>query len=323
MTKHSNHSRWTVAVAAVLLQLVLGTVHAWSIFRQPLCDATGWSTSQITLAYTLAILLLGCSAPLGGLALGRFGPRRVGCIAGLLYGIGTLVAGLAGGQLLLLYLGYSFIGGIGLGLGFVVPVATVVRWFPDKRGRLSGIAVAGFGAGALVAAPVATWLIARIGISATLTLLGLVYLVVAVGAAWFLRQAPENFRPAGWQESESASALNTRIQFSARDALGTWQWHALWTLLFLNVSAGSAILSQAATMAQVVAGADTLGAAALVGPAQPIHELTTQIFSHTTGPLEGHSDGIASYTSLTVSGSGQYCTAAGRAGHAHSCSARP
>lgn len=256
--------RWVVAAAAVVLQLILGTVHAWSVFRTPLSQTTGWTNQQITLAYSLTILLLGCGAPLGGLALARLGPQRVGLLAAALYGLGTLLAGLAAGQLWLLYLGYGVIGGVGLGLGFIVPVTVVLQWFPDRRGLLGGVAVAGFGAGALIVGPLATWLIAGLGVFPTLALLGLAYLVLAAGAASFLREAPAEFRPAGWEPSTGAAGSAAPRVYRAREALATWQFSALWALLFLNVSAGSALLSQAAAMTEEMVGADVLIGGAVV-----------------------------------------------------------
>jgi OFA family oxalate/formate antiporter-like MFS transporter len=257
-------NRWVVAAAAVILQLTLGTVHAWSVFRMPLSEATGWTNEQITLAYSLAILLLGCSAPIGGLALARLGPRRVGLVAAALYGLGTLLAGFAAGNLWLLYLGYGVVGGVGLGLGFVVPVTVVLQWFPDHRGLLGGVAVAGFGAGALIVGPLATWLMAGLGVFPALATLGPAYLLLAAPAAWFLRQPPTDFGPAGSPVPTPAAQPPAPRAYSAREALGTWQYRALWALLFLNVSAGSALLSQAAAMAQELVGASALAGGAVV-----------------------------------------------------------
>jgi MFS transporter, OFA family, oxalate/formate antiporter len=133
---------------------------------------------------------LGCSAPVGGWALERWGPRRLALLAAVLYALGTMLASLAADRLWLLYVGYGVIGGVGLGIGFIVPVTVVLQWFPDRRGLLSGVAVAGFGAGALLGGPLTTALVAARGVFPTLALLGPVYLVLAGVAAWFLRQPP-------------------------------------------------------------------------------------------------------------------------------------
>src|SRR5436189_2740467 len=173
----NNSNRWLIAVAGVVMQLALGAVYAWSVFRIPLTKSYGWTVSQVTLAFELAILMLGFAAFAGGLWMKRSGPRRVAAIGGLCYGLGLVLAGQVGGHLWLLYLTYGVLGGIGLGLGYIVPVATLIKWFPDKRGMITGLAVAGFGAGALITAPVAERLILSVSVSQTFTILGLVYFV--------------------------------------------------------------------------------------------------------------------------------------------------
>ena len=151
----NSSNRWLIAAAGVVMQLALGAVYAWSVFRIPLTKNYGWTVSQVTLAFELAILMLGFASFAGGLWMKRSGPSRVAAIGGLCYGLGLVLAGQVGGRLGLLYLFYGVLGGIGLGLSYIVPVATLIKWFPDKRGMITGLAVAGFGAGALITAPVA------------------------------------------------------------------------------------------------------------------------------------------------------------------------
>ncbi len=160
--------RWGIALAGVVMQIALGAVYAWSVFRIPLTKTFGWTISQVTLAFTLAILMLGFAAFVGGLWMRKSGPRQVAIAAGILYGAGVFLASFSGGHLYWLYFSYGFLGGIGLGLGYIVPVATLVKWFPDKRGMITGIAVAGFGVGALITAPIASRLIGNIGVLKTL-----------------------------------------------------------------------------------------------------------------------------------------------------------
>src|ERR1700690_2510999 len=169
--KTDSSNRWLIAVAGVVMQVALGAVYAWSVFRIPLTKSYGWTVSQVTLAFELAILMLGFASFAGGLWMKRVGPRWVATVAGLCYGLGVVLAGQVGGHLWLLYLAYGVLGGIGLGLGYIVPVATLIKWFPDKRGMITGLAVSGFGAGALITAPVAERLISRVGISQTFTIL--------------------------------------------------------------------------------------------------------------------------------------------------------
>jgi MFS transporter, OFA family, oxalate/formate antiporter len=156
------------------------------------------------------------------------------------------------------------IGGAGLGLGYIVPIATLVRWFPDKRGMITGLAVAGFGAGALVTAPVANSLIASVGVGRTFEVLGLAYLVVVFACALAMRNPPEGYAPAGYTAAAQSGRSASR-DFTLRQALGTWQWYALWLTLFLNTTAGIAIISQASPMAQEISGVSAATAAGMVG----------------------------------------------------------
>src|SRR2546423_345314 len=156
------NNRWVIAIAGVFLQIALGAVYAWSVFRVPLTKQFGWSISEVTLTFTISIFVLGCSAFFGGLWLNRKGPRIVALTGGALYGLGVFLASFSH-NLWWLYFSYGLIGGIGLGLGYIVPVAVLVKWFPDKRGLITGIAVGGFGAGALITAPGGPRPIPRVG----------------------------------------------------------------------------------------------------------------------------------------------------------------
>jgi len=252
-----------IAAAGVVMQVALGAVYAWSVFRIPLTRAYGWSISEVTLAFTIAIFVLGFAAFAGGQWMRHSGPRRVALAAGVFYGAGVIATSFAGGRLWLLYLSYGVTAGIGLGLGYIVPVATLVKWFPDRRGMITGIAVAGFGAGALITAPIATRLIAQIGAMQTFMVLGSIYFVAVTGAALFMRNPPEGYRPAGWTPIRAEH--RAMESYTLQQALASWQWYGLWALLFLNVTAGIAIISQAAPMAEEMTGVSAAGAAGLVG----------------------------------------------------------
>jgi OFA family oxalate/formate antiporter-like MFS transporter len=255
-------NRWLIALAGVLMQIALGAVYAWSVFRNPLIKAHGWTIPDVTLIFQITILVVGFAAFLGGLWMKKAGPRPVAFTAAVLYGAGTAAAGLAQ-SLPMLYLTYGFIAGTGLGLGYIVPVATLIKWFPDRRGMITGIAVAGFGAGALVMAPVATSLIKSVGVGATFELLGLAYLVIVLACAFAMRNPPEGYAPPGYQAppvSKSSSGSN----YTLSQALRTWQWYALWLTLFLNANAGIAIISQASPMAQEISHVSAAVAAGMV-----------------------------------------------------------
>src|SRR5882724_6979429 len=193
-------NRSIIALAGVLMQMALGAVYAWSVFRIPLSHAYGWSVSQVTVAFELAILVLGFAAFGGGIWMRRTGPRTVVALAALLYGLGTALAG-ASHSLAMLYVTYGLIGGAGLGLGYIVPISVLVKWFPDKRGMITGIAVAGFGAGALITAPIAQRLIASFGVSSTFLILGIAYFVIIMLAATVMKNPPQGYAPPNFRAS--------------------------------------------------------------------------------------------------------------------------
>jgi MFS transporter, OFA family, oxalate/formate antiporter len=259
----TTQNRWLIAAAGVLMQIAFGAVYAWSVFRIPLSHAHGWTIAEVTAAFEIAIFIVGFAAFAGGLWMKRSGPRPVALAGAILYGLGTMLTGTAH-SLSTLYLTYGVIGGAGLGLGYIVPIATLVRWFPDKRGMITGLAVAGFGAGALVTAPVANSLLASVGVGRTFEVLGLAYLVVVFACALAMQNPPEGYVPAGYSAAGSQRGRSAR-DFTLRQALGTWQWYALWLTLFLNTTAGIAIISQASPMAQEISGVSAATAAGMVG----------------------------------------------------------
>jgi len=254
--------RWRIAAAGMLLQMALGSVYAWSVFRTPLATQFGWSISQITLTFTITILALSCAAFAGGLWLNRSGPRVVAVTGGALYGLGVLLASFTE-RIEWLYATYGLLGGIGLGLGYIVPVTVLVKWFPDRRGLITGIAVGGFGAGALVTAPVATALIERVGVLSTFAWLGLAYFVAAPLAGWFMRNPPESGILAAPMVRSPLRQGNA--DYTLGQAVRTRQWWILWLILFLNVTAGISLISQQAPLYQELAGVSAAVAAGMVG----------------------------------------------------------
>jgi len=259
-----SRNRWGIAVAGVLMQMGLGAVYAWSVFRTPLATRFGWTIPQVTLTFTISIFLLGVSAFPGGLWLNRKGPRIVAMTGGVLYGVGVFLASFTD-SLWWLYLTYGVIGGIGLGFGYIVPVAVLVKWFPDRRGLITGIAVGGFGAGALVTAPIATQLIESVGVLQTFAYLGIAYLLVVPTAGYFMKNPPPGWKPEGWTPVASQTSQRSARDYTLGEALGTRQWWTLWLILFLNVSAGISLISQQAPMFQELAGVTAVAAAGMVG----------------------------------------------------------
>ena len=260
------NNRWIIAIAGVFFQIALGAVYAWSVFRVPLAKQFGWSISEVTLTFTISIFVLGIAAFFGGLWLNRKGPRIVALTGGVLYGLGVFLASFSH-NLWWLYLSYGFIGGIGLGLGYIVPVAVLVKWFPDRRGLITGIAVGGFGAGALITAPVATRLIQSVGVLSTFAYLGIGYLIVTVIAGAFMQNPPDGWKPEGWSPTATETAQRAGHDFKLGEALRTWQWYALWLLLFLNTCAGISVISQEAPIFQELTRVTAVVAGGMVGVA--------------------------------------------------------
>jgi MFS transporter, OFA family, oxalate/formate antiporter len=259
------NNRWAIAVAGFLMQMALGAVYAWSVFRAPLVKQFHWSIEEVTLTFTISIFVLSVACFFGGLWLNKKGPRVVALTGGFLYGLGVFLASFSANKLWWLYLSYGFIGGVGVGFSYIVPIAVLVKWFPDRRGLITGIAVGGFGAGALVTAPVATRLIQSVGVLQTFAYLGIAYLVVTMATGYFMQNPPDGWKPAGWTPSATQSSQRAAADYTLGGALKTWQWWALWSLLFLNTSAGISIISQESPIFQEIAKVSAVVAAGMVG----------------------------------------------------------
>jgi len=257
-------NRWVIAIAAIFMQLALGSVYAWSVFLNPVIAAYHVTRLQANLTFSIVLLALGVTAGFGGYLNYRFGPRVIATAGGILYGIGVLLAAFVRPNLFLLYLTFGVIGGIGIGLGYIVALAMLIRWFPDRRGFITGLAVAGFGAGALITGPAAASLIKSVGLDNTFLYLGIVYLVIIVIVAQFFRTAPEGYAPAGWTPSVRQQANRSVRDYTFAEALRLPRWYVLWLILALNVTAGAALISVASPLAQKFTGVDAVTAALLV-----------------------------------------------------------
>ncbi|MDE0394831.1 MAG: OFA family MFS transporter [Gammaproteobacteria bacterium] len=258
--------RWLLAGAAVLVQLALGAVYAWSVFVNPFIDQMGWSRTETSLPFivTIGVLFVGTLA--GGRIQDRIGPRPVVLAGGIIYSVGVMLASLVEtpDQLWLLVLTYGVIAGLGLGAGYIVPIAMLVKWFPDRRGLITGIAVAGFGAGALVTAPVANRFLVADDVSQVFLPLGLAYLVATVVGGAMFRDPPSGYQVPGF-DSSAVRVAGTAESYSLGEALRTPHWYILTAILALNVTAGIALISQAAPAAVEIAGMTPAGAAGVVG----------------------------------------------------------
>ena len=320
------YNRWLVPLASVAIHLCIGSVYAWSIYNPSLTRVFGvvtsaaddWSLSEVVWVFTVAIIFLGLAAAFAGRWLEKVGPRMVGVVAACCWGGGYLVGavGIMTHQLWLLYLGYGVIGGCGLGLGYVSPVSTLIRWFPDRRGMAAGMAIMGFGGGAMIGTPIKEYFIRMFyrapeylgttaevnlvteagrrfaeiggavqevvvigaaeirdmtiagpegvyvvnsgatGVAETFVVIGIIYLLVMLLAAFSYRIPAQNWKPKGWVEpaTESKATLISSKNVDIDEALKTPQFYQLWVVLCLNVTAGIGVLGVARTMITEIFG---------------------------------------------------------------------
>lgn len=275
----ANRNRWLVALSGVGIHISIGSVYAYSVMTLPLNEALGWQKSDITLAFSVAIVCLGLSAAFLGLFVERYGPRVSGLLAAACYGLGTLGAGVAVsvGSLPMFIATYGVLGGIGLGVGYITPVSTLVKWFPDKRGLATGMAIMGFGFSAMIFGPVMQNLFDTVGPASTFFILGGVYLVVIGGSALYIAPPPKGWLPAHLREAtpDASGRRETRAprarsredlaQLTAGQAIRTRRFYFMWLMLFINITCGIALISVASPMAQEMAGMSAAAAAAMVG----------------------------------------------------------
>lgn len=262
-TSASVSNRWLIPLGAVLVHICIGSVYAWSTFNIPIKNALpgtpSWFSPPYT-TFTTALVLLGLSAAFGGPWVERRGPRVAATVAALCFGIGLAIGGV--GLLLRqpvgVFLGMGLIGGVGCGLGYIAPVSTLVKWFPDRRGMATGMAIMGFGGGASIASPMNVALMKAFGsptdptrgVGLTMFVLAAIYLVVMLIGSRILKRPPEGYKPAGWTPTASKNSMISDRSVSRNAALSTPQFYLLWTILFINVSAGIGVLSQASPMTQ-------------------------------------------------------------------------
>jgi MFS transporter, OFA family, oxalate/formate antiporter len=258
-------NRWTVAVAAVVMQLGFGSLYAWSVFRQPLSAHYGASVTGVNVAFFVAIFVFGISTLAAGFLLRHVGPRLVGVAGGVLFGTGVFLSAFAQESLPFLYFTYGVVAAVGGGLGYIVPVAVLPKWFPDKPGLAYGLAVVGFGIGPVINVPlISTVLSATGGPFRTFGVLGLMYAALIGGAAWFVRNPLEGHEPLVLEHREQGQDKPKETSYDLRGALRTWQWYALWVVFLLNTTVGVAIYSDAKAMAGSIGGATVAVATAFV-----------------------------------------------------------
>ena len=263
-------NRWLIAASAVFIHISIGAAYAYSVYTQPLVETKGWSMASVTTAFTIMMVLGGGSAALFGKFVERSGPRKSAMLAAVLFGLGQAGSGFAISMdsLTGFLLSYGLLSGLGLGIGYIAPVSTLVKWFPDKRGLATGMAVLGFGTGALITAPVAANLIESIGINYTFYILGISYFVLMMLGASYIAPPPKNWMPAGMKAAVKAGTRKIKkdlSQATSGEAVRTKHFWMLWTMMLINTSAGIMMISVASPMAQNIVGLSAGAAATMVG----------------------------------------------------------
>jgi MFS family permease len=259
----AGYSRWLVPPAALAIHLSIGQAYAFSVFKNPLlalhgADGSVWNLKEVGYIFSIAIAFLGISAAVFGAWLERSGPRRAMFYAAVCFSLGFVISsfGAESHQLWLIYLGYGVIGGIGLGLGYISPVSTLIKWFPDRPGLATGLAIMGFGGGAMIGGPLANQLMAHFkaagqaSIPPTMITMGILYFIFMMFGVFTIRVPRDGWKPEGWVPPTNHSALISSHNVAVQEAWKTPQFWLLWVMLFVNVTAGIGILEQAAPMIQ-------------------------------------------------------------------------
>lgn len=260
-------NRWLIALSAIGIHISIGSVYAYSVITNPVKDIFDVEGSTIKWAFKLAILFLGFSAAFLGPWVEKVGPKVSGVAAGIFYGVGILGSGLAIHleSLILFYICYGVIGGIGLGLGYITPVSTLVKWFPDKRGLATGMAIMGFGFSALIFGPVMQYLFEAVGVTNAFFVLGVIYMVLILASAFYIERPPDGFLPKGFNKEESKSLKADISNITAKEAFGARRFYYIWIMMFINITCGIAIIAAASPMMQEKLNYTPMEAATAVG----------------------------------------------------------
>ena len=235
-------NRWLIALSAIGIHICIGSVYAWSVLTKPIMQAMGFTLKETTWTFSIAILFLGLSAGFLGDYVEKYGPRKSGLTSTCFFGLGMFGTALALhlNSLPLLYLFYGVIGGIGLGTGYITPVSTLVKWFPNNRGFATGLAIMGFGFASLIAGPLMQILVAKYGLVQNFIILGCVYMVIMAASALYLEPPKaSNGGPSGI----NVKSILPDTQFTAKEARKTWQFYALWWIFFTNITCGIGLFS--------------------------------------------------------------------------------
>lgn len=260
-------NRWKFVYAALAMQLCLGVLYSWSVVRPVLEKANGWDKKISIAPFRYSLLFFTIAMIIAGFWQDKKGPKLVGTVGGVLLGVGCFLSAVMWQSPMGLNFAYGILGGLGVGFAYVTPIATCVKWFPDKRGTIVGLAVLGFGAGSLIFAPVIEALLGSDAtmfattIPRTFGILGVVFLVVVIGAARMFDVPPAGYKPEGWNPPAAATGAGggvVKAEFAPAEMIKTWQFYCLWLIYFFGTSVGITAIGQAAPLVKELAAASAV-----------------------------------------------------------------
>ncbi|MGB5994378.1 MAG: OFA family MFS transporter [Candidatus Deferrimicrobiaceae bacterium] len=264
-------NRWKFVYAAIVMQLCLGALYSWSVFRPVLEQTNGWDAKVSVAPFRYSLLFFTVAMIIAGFWQDKKGPKLVGSVGGVLLAIGCFLSALTWQNPMGLKISYGIIGGLGVGFAYVTPIATCVKWFPDKRGTIVGLAVLGFGAGSMIFAPVISALLGAdemmwaTTVPRTFAILGVTFLICVIGAAQVFAVPPAGWKPEGWTPpaaSTSAAGVVQKAEFTTAEMVKTWQFYCLWLIYFLGTSVGIVALGQAVPLMKSMAATTAIMSAA-------------------------------------------------------------
>lgn len=261
-------NRWLIALSAIGIHICIGSVYAWSVLTKPIMAQMGFGLQETTWTFSIAILFLGLSACFLGTFVEKYGPRVSGLTATIFFCTGMFGTALAFylQSLILLYVAYGVIGGIGLGIGYITPVSTLVKYFPKKRGFATGLAIMGFGFASLIAGPLMQILVSRFDLVTNFIILGLIYMLIMGASSLYLAPPPKSYIDREITSTKSTPLnVQTVKQYTVQEATRDWKFYALWWIFFTNITCGIGLLAVASPMAQEVVKMSPLAAASMVG----------------------------------------------------------
>jgi len=248
-------NRMLFPILGILMNLCMGNLYAWSVFRIPLQKAYGWSAFDATVPFALSIAFFAVAMVIAGRMQDKLGPRTVGMVGGILVGLGFILSSMIGNTLSGLYLSFGVIAGLGIGAAYVTPLTTTIKWWPDKRGLMTGLVVLGFGAGAIIGGIGGPILIANVGVLTTFLIFGIIFGAVITFCAALLRNPPPGYKPAGWSPPAPApGAKAVKADFSPGEMVGTLPFWLLWVMYLIAAGVGLIVISQASPIGQEIAG---------------------------------------------------------------------